>query len=171
MRTKLCLLLSSLLLALPLVAIADSVSFFPCVLEHSYAQNEYEEFVNLNLKDWYRAEIDDWYDDDLMVAEGSAAIVLDQSILIIDLHFSDTYDYAAHDTHLPEELTFFNHDPNDETYIPDWQVTIFPDRDDPYAFHYFGTFNWTMSGIYMYGGYTDSEGIPHDCFEFQIAVY
>ena len=62
------------------------MSFFPCVLNHSYESSQYEEYVEIDLKKWYRSDIDNWVDDDLMVKSGSA-IVLNHSILIIDLHF------------------------------------------------------------------------------------
>ena len=116
--------------------------------------------------------IDNWEDDNLMVQAGSA-IVLNRSVLILDLHFSDSFDYEANDTHLPEELTFFNLNPDvsNDTGTPEWQVTIFPDSNDPYAFHYFGTYNWTMAGIYICGSYTNSEGEPYSCFDLHIAVY
>ena len=68
-----------------------------------------------------------------------------------------------------------NRDPNvtDDSGTPEWQVTIFPDQDDPYAFHYFGTFNWTMAGIHMFGRYVAFEGDPEpdSCFSLLIAVY
>ena len=143
-----------LLLTLSITASAESTPFFPCVLNHPY--------------------IDNWVDDDLMVESGSA-IVLNHSILIIDLHFSDSFDYESNDTHVPNEITFCNRDPNvtDDSGTPEWQVTIFPDQDDPYAFHYFGTFNWTMAGIHMFGRYLAFEGDPEpdSCFSLLIAVY
>ena len=109
-----------------------------------------------------------------MVKSGSA-IVLNHSILMIDLHFSDSFDYESNDTHVPNEITFCNRDPNvtDDSGTPEWQVTIFPDQDDPYAFHYFGTFNWTMAGIHMFGRYVAFEGDPEpdSCFSLLIAVY
>lgn len=173
MRTKCCLfILLFLLPTLSITVAAGSTSLFPCVLDHSYVPNEYKEYVEINLREWYRAQIDNWEDDNLMVESGSA-IVLDQSVLIIDLHFSNSFDYEARDMHVPEQITFFNHEPNvsDETGTPEWQVTIFPDQDDPYAFHYFGTFNWTMAGIHMSGSYINPEGELNSCFSFQIAVY
>ena len=94
---------------------------------------------------------------------------------MIDLHFSDSFDYESNDTHVPNEITLCNRDPNvtDDSGTPEWQVTIFPDQDDPYAFHYFGTFNWTMAGIHMFGRYLAFEGDPEpdSCFSLLIAVY
>ena len=163
-----------LLLTLSTIASAESTPFFPCVLNHSYESSQYEEYVELDLKKWYRSDIDNWVDDDLMVKSGSA-IVLNHSILIIDLHFSGSFDYESNDTHVPNEITLCNRDPNvtDDSGTPEWQVTIFPDQDDPYAFHYFGTFNWTMAGIHMFGRYLAFEGDlePDSCFSLLIAVY
>ena len=163
-----------LLLTLSTIASAESTPFFPCVLNHPYESSQYEEYVEIDLKEWYRSDIDNWVDDDLIVKSGSA-IVLNHSILIIDLHFSDSFDYESNDTHVPNEITLCNRDPNvtDDSGTPEWQVTIFPDQDDPYAFHYFGTFNWTMAGIHMFGRYLAFEGDPEpdSCFSLLIAVY
>lgn len=162
MRAKCSLLISCLLLLLlPIVAAADSVDFFPCVLDHSYALDGYGDYKEIDLRERYRASAGSHQDDDLMLESGSA-IVLDQSILILDLHFSDSFDYQANSTAVPEQLTFFfNPAPNE------MQVTVFPDRDDPYAFHYFGSFNSTMTQIDICGSYTDSEGELRDCFSLR----
>lgn len=69
-----------LLLTLSITASAESMSSFPCVLNHSYDSSQYEEYVEIDLKEWYRSDIDNWVDDDLMVESGSA-IVLNHSIL------------------------------------------------------------------------------------------
>ena len=112
MHTKHCFLITLfLLLTLSITASAESMSSFPCVLNHSYESGQYEEYVEIDLKEWYRSDIDNWVDDDLMVESGSA-IVLNHSILIIDLHFSDSFDYESNDTHVPNEITLCNRDPN-----------------------------------------------------------
>ena len=172
MRIKSILFLFLLLLAHTVTAAAEDSPFFPCVLDYSYDPSAYSEYVEIDLRRWHRMEIDNWEDDNLMVQAGSA-IVLNRSALILDLHFSDSFDYEANDTHLPEELTFFNLNPDvsNDTGTPEWQVTIFPDSNDPYAFHYFGTYNWTMAGIYICGSYTNSEGESNSCFDLHIAVY
>ena len=162
-----------LLLTLSITASAESTPFFPCVLNHPYESSQYEEYVEIDLKKWYRSDIDNWVDDDLMVKSGSA-IVLNHSILIIDLHFSDSFDYESNDTHVPNEITLCNRDPNvtDDSGTPEWQVTIFPDQDDPYAFHYACTWNMDMVGIKMYGEYTAPNGERHDSgFSLDIDIF
>lgn len=61
-----------LLLAFSTIASAESMPFFPCVLNHPYESSQYEEYVEIDLKKWYRSDIDNWVDDDLMVKSGSA---------------------------------------------------------------------------------------------------
>ena len=80
MHTKHCFLITLfLLLTLSITASAESMFSFPCVLNHSYESGQYEEYVEIDLKKWYRSDIDNWVDDDLMVKSGSA-IVLNHSI-------------------------------------------------------------------------------------------
>ena len=55
------------LLAFSATASAESMPFFPCVLNHPYDSSQYEEYVEIDLKEWYRSDIDNWVDDDLMV--------------------------------------------------------------------------------------------------------
>ena len=52
-----------LLLTLSITASAESTPFFPCVLNHPYESSQYEEYVEIDLKEWYRSDIDNWVDD------------------------------------------------------------------------------------------------------------
>ena len=170
MRAKCCLFISFLLLLmLPFTATAESLFYFPCDLEQFASHVSKKE---IDLREYYRSEIDNWEDDNLMVESGSA-IVLDEQLLIVDIHFSDSFDYEANYTGVPEQIMFVNHDPdvNNNASIPNWQVTVYPDKDDPYSFHYIGTYNRTMAGFIIYGSYTTPEGEPYDCFSLQVPLY
>ena len=167
MLLKRCGLLVILSLFLTSTAAAESTLSFPCDPELSpfLAVSEHEITMEIDLQQWYRMEIDYWGDDMLMVESGSL-IVLDDQFVMINLRFSKDYDYEANYTHLPEEIMLINHDPNviDDTVPPEWRVMMYPDTDDPYSFHYIGTWNNTMHGIRFYGSYLNPQGELNDCF-------
>ncbi len=171
MPFKRCAFLLCLLLFFTSPAAGESTLSFPCDPELSpfLAESEHEISYAFDLAQWYRMQIDSGEDDILMVESGSL-FVLDDQFMIISLRFSKDYDYEAGYTHLPEKIMLVNHDPNisDDTDPPEWRVMMYPDQDDPYSFHYAGTWNDTMFCIMFYGSYADPQGEPHDCFSLHV---
>ena len=193
MRTKCRFLIACLLLlALPFTAAAQTLFYFPCEREQfmAHAADGHTISWEIDLRELHcmdlenraddvswegnmpearRIEIKRWAEDHMMIESG-CVMVLDKQLLIVDLHFSASYDDEANLTGLPEELMFINHDPNvgDETGKPYWQVTVYPDEDDPYAFHYVGTYNRSMIDFKIYGFYTNPEGEVVECFNMDV---
>ena len=104
-----------------------------------------------------------------MLVESGSVLILDDEFMLVNLRFSKEYDYSQdYGGNLPDIILLANFDLNivDDTNPPEWRVWMYPDEDDPYAFHYFGTFNWTMAGIHMFGRYLAFEGDPEpdSCF-------
>ena len=108
-----------------------------------------------------------------MLVESGSLIVLDDQFVMINLRFSEDYDYDAHDMHLPEVIMLVNHDPDvrDDTDPPEWRVMMYPDQDDPYSFHYIGTWNKTMMQIRFYGGFVKPQGELNDCFSLCVDIF
>ena len=118
-------------------------------------------------------QIDYWGDDPIPVDHGSL-IILDDQFMLIDLHFSKDFPFSTDGCVLTEAIYMVNHDPevSDDTDPPDWHVFMYPDKDDPYAFHYACTWNWDMVGIKMYGEYTAPNGEQHDSgFSLDIDIF
>lgn len=153
-------------------ALADhSTNHILCEPELSsfLSANQHRINYSFDLVQCYRMGIDNWDDAVLMVESGSLMIV-DQQFMIIDLHFSRNYDYALHNDHLPHMIMLTNQNPlvSPEETSQEWKAWMFPDRDDPYAFHYMCTWNHTMYSIDFYGEYINSQGEYSDCFELHI---
>lgn len=167
------LILSCLILSLASTSAAESTLSFPCDAELSpfLAASEHQITREIDLVQCYREAIDYGGDDTLMIESGSL-IVLDDQLMIISLRFSEDYDDDAAYAHVPERIMLANLDPNisNDTGTPDWRVTIYPDQNDPYAFHYIGTWNWTMAGFTFYGGYTDEHGDARECFSLRVSI-
>ncbi len=167
------LILSCIILSLASTSTAESTFSFPCDVELSpfLAVSEHKISREINLVEYYREEIDYW-DDDILMIESGSLIVLDDQFMIISLRFSEDYDYDAAYAHVPESIMLANLDPNisNDTGTPDWRVTIYPDKNDPYSFHYIGTWNWTMAGFTFYGSYIDQCGDSHECFSFSVSI-
>ena len=84
----------------------ENVTFgFPCEPEISpfFSKGEHTISCAFDLAQHYRMEIDDWETDALMVESGSL-VILDNQFMLIDLHFSRDFDYAAAYTHLPDRI-------------------------------------------------------------------
>lgn len=117
-------------------------------------------------------EIDYWGDDVLMVESGSL-IILDDQFVMINLRFSKDYDYEAEGRYLPNEILLINRDPNvsDDTDPPEWRVMMYPDQDDPYSFHYIGSWNRTMVQIRFYGSYANPQGESIEDFSLDVDIF
>lgn len=149
----------------------EAVFGFPCEPEISpfFSKSEHEINCSFDLVQHHRMEIDDWETDVLMVESGSL-VILDNQFMLIDLHFSRDFDYAAAYTHLPDRIMLTNQDPcvSDENNPAEWRAWMFPDQDDPYAFHYACTWNPDMACIRFYGIFENAEGGIEDCFSLHI---
>ena len=167
MRATRCFFLFIFLLMLFASACAEPLLTFPCDPEISPFLSVSEHMItkSIDLNHLHRNTIDDWESAVTMVESGSL-LLLDDQVMIISLRFSKDFDYALHDMHLPDEILLVNQDPNivDDTNPPLWRVTMYPDADDPHAFHYIGSCNETMHCIRFYGSYTTPEGDMMDCF-------
>ena len=168
MTLKRCLILLCLLLSFSESAGAQSTLSFPCEAELSpfLAASEHEISKEIDLAEYYRERNDVWEDD---IPISGSLLILDMQFVIINLRFSEDFDYeAAYMYHVPERIMLVNHDPNvsNDTGTPEWCVTIFPDENDPYAFHYAGTWNWSMSCARFYGSYEDVE-----CFTLHVGIF
>ena len=174
MPFKRCLTLFILFLFLASTATAQSTLSFPCDPELSpfLAASEHEISREIDLQHWYRMAIDYWGDDMLMIESGSL-LVLDMQFVMINLRFSKDYDYDAHYAHLPEVIMLVNHDPNviNDNDPPEWRVMMYPDQDDPYSFHYIGTWNRTMVQIQFYGSYVNPQGEHVEGFTFDVDIF
>ena len=177
MFLKRCLILFCMLSLLTLAAVAESPLSFPCDSELSpfLSRSEHDVTFKIDLENNYRIETDYWGDEPMLVESGSF-LILDDEFMLVNLRFSKEYDYSQdYGGNLPDIILLANFDLNivDDTNPPEWRVWMYPDEDDPYAFHYFGTFNWTMAGIHMFGRYLAFEGdpAPDSCFSLLIAVY
>ena len=173
-RARRLMLFCLLLMLLPACALASAGGAFtlPCEAELSpfLSGGEHEIIRRFDLAEWYRMHIDNW-EDDLMVESGSL-IILDHDFMIMNLRFSRDYENDTElDICVPEVLTLTNQDLNarDDTDPPLWQVTVYPDADDPYAFHYAGSWNNDMFLIKFYGSYTNPQGETRDCFSLDVA--
>lgn len=138
---------------------------FPCDSELSpfLAASEHSVSWAYDLPDWHRIATDYWGDD--MLFESGTLMVLDDQFMLVDLRFSKTFGYDA-SCRLPERIILVNQDLSvtDDPKKPLWQVTLYPDEDDPYAFHYLGTWNETMHGLEFLGQSQASEGVWNDGF-------
>ena len=148
---------------------------FPCSPELSpfFSQSEHTISREIDLHHWDRMQIDYWGDDTIPVDHGSL-IILDDQFMLIDLHFSKDFPFSTDDCILPDAIYMVNHDPavSDDTDPPEWHVFMYPDKDDPYAFHYACTWNMDMVGIKMYGEYTAPNGEQYDSgFSLYIDIY
>ena len=148
---------------------------FPCSPELSpfFSQSKHTISREIDLHHWDRMQIDYWGDDPIPVDHGSL-IILDDQFMLIDLHFSKDFPFSTDGYVLPEAIYMVNHDPavSDDTDPPEWHVFMYPDKDDPYAFHYACTWNWDMVGIKMYGEYTAPNGERHDSsFSLDIDIF
>lgn len=148
---------------------------FPCSPELSpfLSQSEHTISREIDLHHWDRMQIDYWGDDPIPVDHGSL-MILDDQFMLIDLHFSKDFPFSTDGYVLPEAIYMVNHDPSvsDDTDPPEWHVFMYPDKDDPYAFHYACTWNWDMVGIKMYGEYTAPNGERHDSgFSLDIDIF
>ena len=141
---------------------------FPCSPELSpfLSQSEHTISREIDLHHWDRMQIDYWGDDPIPVDHGSL-IILDDQFMLIDLHFSKDFPFSTDGYVLPEAIYMVNHDPavSDDTDPPEWHVFMYPDKDDPYAFHYAGTWNQQQGyGLYFYGSKTNAQGETTECF-------
>ena len=166
-----CFSIFCLCMILSATAFAEAVMTFPCDpgLSPFLASSKHTVTKHIDLNQQHRMAIDDWESDVTMVESGSL-MILDDQFMMISLRFSKNFDYASEDMHLPEEILLINQDPNivDDTNPPLWRAVMYPDKDDPYAFHYAGTWNPTMYCIRFYGSYTSPEGDMTDCFSLHV---
>lgn len=167
MRAARCFFLFIFLLMLFASACAEPLLTFPCDPEISpfLSVSEHRITKSVDLNQLHRMAIDDWESDVTMVESGSLDI-LDDQFMMIHLRFSKDFDYASAGMHVPDEILLVNQDPNivDDTNPPLWRVTMYPDADDPYVFHYICSWNPSLSCIRFYGSYTSPEGDVTDCF-------
>lgn len=163
-----CFMLS---IFLSVTAIAESSFQFPCSPEISpfLSTTEHKITRMIDLNQQHRMAID-YHGDDITMVESGSLIILDNQFMIISLQFSKDFDYDFHNTHIPDEILLVNQDPNiiDDTNPPLWRVVMYPDKDDPYSFHYIGSWNSTIHCIKFYGNYTNSEGEMLDCFSLHV---
>lgn len=138
---------------------------FPCdpALSPFLAASEHSVSWAYNLPDWHRIATDYWGDD--MLIDSGTLMVLDDQFMLIDLRFSKNYAYDE-DCRLPEKIILVNQDlsVSADPYKPLWQVSLYADEDDPYAFRYIGTWNEALYGLELWGQYRSSEGLWNDCF-------
>ena len=169
---KRCLPLLCLFLGLAPAARAQEVFRLPCdaALSPFLAVSEHEISKEIDLSQAYRMQIDDWEAD---IPVSGSLIVLDMQVMLISLRFSEDFDYEAKDMRVPESILLANQDPNvsDDTGTPPWRAAMYPDADDPYAFHYIGTWNWPMACVRFYGDYADEQGDPIECFSLRVALF
>ena len=174
MALKRCAMLLCLFIAFAPLAAAESALSFPCDPELSpfLAAGTHEISREIDLAACYRMRVDNGEDDALPVESGSL-IVLDMQFMIISLRFSKDFDYEAAYMHLPEEIMLVNVDPNidNDTGTPLWCVTIYPDADDPYSFHYAGTWNPSMACVRFYGSHVNAQRDQIEGFSFQVAAF
>lgn len=174
MYLKKSMILLCLLLILASTATADATFSFPCDPELSpiLSVSEHRISKQIDLERYYR-ELADNFETEIMPVESGTILVLDDQLMIFSIRYSDEFDFEANYTHLPERLTLFNFEPDtlNDTGTPRWQVTIFPDQDDPYAFHYIGTWNWSMAGFTLCGEFLNPQGEFQGAFTFRVSVY
>lgn len=161
-----------LLCLLPLfisTAAAESTLSLPCDPELSpfLATSEHEISKEIDLAEYYRMQIDNWEDD---IPISGSLIILDMQFMIINLRFAKDFDYDAAYMHVPEKIMLVNYDTNisNDTGIPEWRVTIYPDEDDPYSFHYAGTWDLSMCCTRFYGSYVNQQGEDSECFSLHV---
>ncbi len=174
-----CLIFVCLLL-IPMTVMAEEAGSCPCALDPSsiciWQEHKIDKEIDLRELYFMENEIDNPETGASMLDSGYIRILDDQQLMEIDLQFSKNFDYEAHDQHLPEIIAIRNYVPcdslgNSNRESPKWKYPIFPDRDDPYSFHYIGTFNWTMVQFSLHNIYTDQQGKSRDCFSVDIEVY
>lgn len=156
------------------ISTAESTLRFPCAPELSpiLSVSEHRISKEIDLENYYR-ELADNFDTDIMPVESGSLVILDNQLMLLNIRYSEKFDYAANHTHLPEQLTLFNYEPDtcNDTGIPHWCITIYPDQDDPYSFHYVGTWNWSMSSFTLYGNYINPQGDLQQAFSFRVSIY
>ena len=179
MFLKRCLILFCMLSLLTLAAVAESPLSFPCDSELSpfLSRSEHDVTFKIDLENNYRIETDYWGDEPMLVESGSF-LILDDEFMLVNLRFSKEYDYSQdYGGNLPDIILLANFDLNivDDTNPPEWRVWMYPDEDDPYAFHYAGTWNQQQGyGLYFYGSKTNAQGETTECFyltPFSIIAY
>ena len=152
---------------------AESTFRFPCDPELSpiLSVSEHEITSQLDLARYYR-ELADNFETEIMPVESGTILLLDDELMLFSIRYSSEFDFEANYWHLPERLTLFNFEPYapNDTGTPHWQVTLYPDQDDPYAFHYVGTWNASMAGFTLYGEYRDPQGVFLQAFSFRVSV-
>ena len=169
MFLKRCLILFCMLSLLTLAAVAESPLSFPCDSELSpfLSRSEHDVTFKIDLENNYRIETDYWGDEPMLVESGSF-LILDDEFMLVNLRFSKEYDYSQdYGGNLPDIILLANFDLNivDDTNPPEWRGWMYPDEDDPYAFHYAGTWNQQQGyGLYFYGSKTNAQGETTECF-------